>query len=137
MLEKNVRDEIRRRNRIFQKASKAEKRVLIAKDVIKQIEKGRILPQAGDFFKICLDPDKVSDDDKFLSTLDPTASLQELFLSETLPACRCCALGSMMITCTLFNNKELVEDITHDFYLLGTTIARRLPIKNGFNQFFS
>ena len=123
----NVKQEIDRRNKQFKGASNAQKRVLIAKDVIEQIKAKRFIPESGtwvDFNKQC-------------DTLLETDSIQEKFLDKTIKDCNCCALGGLMMSCTLFNNRETVSDIEEHFEAIGDNIDYGTKFHNKFDKIFS
>lgn len=120
-----VKKEIERRNRIFKKASEAEKRVLIAKDVLDQLKSGRIKATRWYFFYLG-DEENDQHDGK---------SLQRTFIENSIPACHCCGVGALMVSCTLFNNKQKIGDIELGGDL-GIAIKNEVPIPNGLNAFF-
>lgn len=96
-----VNDEIAERNRMFTKATKAQRRVLVAKDVIAQLKAGRFTAESG----VWLIGDTV---DAASDKIDP--SLQRAVLAGQVE-CTCCALGSMMASCVLFKNKLKTERV--------------------------
>lgn len=101
-MNKRLQERIEKRNKAFNNASAEEKRVLIAKDVLKQVGKGRIVPTSGSWVYI---PDTFVAED---------ASFQEEFLKESksdIKTCECCALGSMVVSCTLFKNDASIDDV--------------------------
>ena len=125
-----VSKEIKRRNSLFKNATKAERRVMIAEDVIQQIKAKKFIPTSGVFATsdVISSLEGGSDDDR---------SIREILLS-TNATCDCCALGGMMLSCTLFNNKENVSDWTDHFENLGVSVEESdSRIKNGFKQIFS
>lgn len=123
---KRVLKEIEKRNELFKTASKAEKRVLIAKDVIAQINSKRFIPKSGtwtSFTNLWTDNDN---------------SLRETILSDSSIKCECCALGSIMASCTLFNNKYTNRDtIDRDWQDTGYEIEYGNRFKNGLTNIFS
>lgn len=103
--------EIRQRNRAFKKATKAQKRVLIAQDVIAQIKANRLMPIMGSWVVPKTTNNKFMDiNDKF----GDDASVRELFLENKIPKCGCCALGAVFMSCTLYNNKTTTADFTEE-----------------------
>ena len=95
----NITKEIAKRNKLFEQASPAQKRVLIAKDVINLIKSGKITPMTGEWVYPSYKDE--SDDESF----------QKTFLKGNVEDCECCALGSMMLSCTLFKNKVKVNEV--------------------------
>jgi hypothetical protein len=124
LTEKQIEREIERRNSVFKKASNAQKRVLIAKDVLKQITDRRIKPTRGFYVSI-------NDDWRFYAE-----SFRERFISKDIRSCDCCGVGALMVSCTLFNNRQKVGDpeLGCD---LGMAIRDNDNIPNGLNRFFS
>ncbi len=130
--------EIARRNKAFKAASAAEKRVLIAKDVLAQIEAKRFKPIVGRWIEardknnrllplITYDDSRFGEDD----------SVRELFLNETIGSCNCCALGAVFMSCTLYNNQTTVEDFDHETGWFDEIIADGGSFTNGLTRFFS
>lgn len=128
--------EIALRNKKFAAATSAQKRVLIAKDVIAQIKAKRFKARAGTWVRpVFRNGDELDMFDKFD---EETASVRELFLEKKIPACECCALGAMFMSCTLYNNKTTVDsllDETMDFELIVRSKTR--SFSNGLAQFFT
>jgi hypothetical protein len=127
--------EIRRRNKVFTAASPAQKRVLIAKDVIKQIKAKRFIAARGSWLRLY---DKYDNNiaGMFGQILEPDTQIQAMFLSGAAPTCECCALGGIMMACTLYNNNQTVEDLTSDSNI-GRNIRRGTAFSNGLHRFFS
>jgi len=73
-------------NAIFNKASKAERRVMIAEDVLLHITKKKIKPTNWTYFRLPMKKSRV---------IEPDESLQELMLSESKGACTACAIGAL------------------------------------------
>lgn len=132
--EAQVKREIARRNRIFQAATKAEKRVLIAKDVIAQIRAKRLRAKSRAWIiPENLDTPAALPFDAFY---DKDASVQKLFLSKEMAPCNCCALGGLFMSCTLYNNKTTVQELDQAADDLGRMIEADGP-SNGLTKFFS
>jgi hypothetical protein len=129
-----VQREIARRNAAFKKASPAQKRVLIAKDVIAQVKAKRFIAQSGIWAAIC---DK---DGKFVShnnVLKPAdAQVQSLFLSGDVAKCNCCALGGILMSCTLYNNHQSLKDLNQDLDI-SCKVKNGEKFSNGLHRFFS
>src|SRR5688572_10622790 len=92
----NIQKEIARRNKAFKDKTKAQKRVLVAKDIIQLLKLGKIKSEYG----YC---NNAKIENKAWE--NPTAGIRELLLQEQTP-CDCCAKGAIMVSMTLFNNKE-------------------------------
>ena len=163
----NIQKEIEKRNSLFKKATKAEKRVLIAKDVIAQIKANRYVAQSGAFVKAEFNPDI----DDFSHILDEAhylmgekfkeadiavkyeislkkakeainfikKPLREAYLDGTVESCKVCALGGLFMSCTLYNNKTKLDACGYygEASDLGEFIDRSEPISNGLDKFFS
>ncbi len=125
---RQVITEINTRNKAFQNISRAEKRILVAKDVIAQIKAGRFEVATGGFVYMEL-PDSIKNTD----------SIQNLFITGEIPNCKCCGMGAVMMSCTLFKNKETVKDIEQDFEDLGISVfdTDNHRFKNGLLGIFS
>ena len=111
-----VKIEIQRRNELFKGKTKAQKRGLIAQDVLDQIRKGVIFPESGTWvdFETYEISEKI-DDSKF--------GMREAILSKEIRSCRCCALGGIVISCTLFKNKYTIDDFSDNIcYELGDMV---------------
>lgn len=121
-----VKAKITKNNKIFKKANDAQKRVILAKEIISQIKAERFLARRGNFCKI--------ENRGAFKDLD---SIQKLFLSKKIPNCTVCALGSILMAQTIFANKENIGDYESDFYDLGKTIKYKTgDTKNGIVKLF-
>jgi len=159
----NIQKEIEKRNSLFKKATKAEKRVLIAKDVIAQIKANRYVATSGAF----VEAEFNSDIDDFSHILDEAnrlmgakdvvaeynislekakeainfikKPLREAYLDGTVESCNVCALGGLFMSCTLYNNKTKLDALGSfgEASDLGDFIDRKKPISNGLDKFFS
>jgi hypothetical protein len=131
----DVAAEVARRNKLFAKASPAGKRVLIAEDIIAQIKAKRFKPKSG----VWVQPTnaKHTADIELDLTFNGTAPVRELFLEKKIPACECCALGAMFMSCTLYNNKTTVNDFTNEVILDFEETVETGTFKNGLTRFFS
>jgi hypothetical protein len=118
-----VEKEIKRRNKLFKKATKAQKRVLVAKDVINQLKKGKFKAIDGVFGDI----DYTSEGD---------LSARDEFLKGEI-TCQACALGAMFMSCTLFNNNLSLRENNYAFPDIGDGVKKGLDYKNGFNKLFA
>jgi hypothetical protein len=130
-----LKREIAKRNRVFEAATTAEKRVLIAKDVIAQIKARRYRPRLGTWAKAVTNDGRRTNP-SFVFGED--ASIRELFLSKKIVACECCALGAMFMSCTLYNNKMTAEQFAEQLdYEFDVRVATPGGLSNGLNLFFS
>jgi hypothetical protein len=99
----------KRRNTKFKLASKAQKRVMIAKDVIKQINEKKFWATRGDWATVRID--------KELSKETQACSVLENKDTE----CSCCALGAMMLSEIRHMDKITIKDLDLDVYFGETT----------------
>ena len=126
-----LKELITKRNKAFTNKTNAEKRVLVAKDVLAQIKQKKFIPSTGTFLN-------------FYNLDNNTTNLREAFLagyssaySNTPAECNCCALGAMMMSCTLFNNNiDLVKD-ERQLFKTGEAIRGDYVFGNGLNTIFS
>lgn len=143
-----LENEIKRRTQVFNAASPAKKRVLIAEDVLAQIAARRYKPQTGSWITaFCgdtffdnlvnipdIDGDLIQHPDNGIPS---NASVQKLFLDKTITSCSCCALGSLMMSCTLYSNKQTAEDLWGESDSLGAMVFDNEKLSNGLNKYFS
>lgn len=134
-IQKKIDREITRRNRVFKKASNAKKRVLIAKDVLKQIAVKKFLPRPGYWYHLPPSIDNCPQSD---------APLQQALLSTNKrEACTGCALGSLFISCTLFNNNVTISEAETENAngafgrAIDTEFETKPVFHNGLDQIFS
>lgn len=124
---KMVNAEVLKRNVAFKSTNAAGKRVLIAKDVLKQIKDGRFVPAPGDWADL-----------KFAPAENPWElngeSLRETFLSGKVESCKCCALGGLFTSCTLFKNEVTVKETST--INIGLEIRAGNKFKNGLDKIF-
>lgn len=115
----------------FKKATKAQKRVMIAQDVLDQIRVKRYVATSGTWISPTWQKsaaEKLSHDD----------SVQKLFENKTLKKCNVCALGGLFMSCTVLNNKTKVEDLDDAADNLGDCISDDdYKMSNGLKSFFS
>ena len=125
-----INESLRKSNAAFKKATKAEKRVMIAKDVLAQIKAKRYVPESGTW----VDPNW-----NIRNEIDGTESVQKLFADRTIETCNVCALGGLFMSCTNLNNNTCVSDINYGGE--GTEIGERIQdgdtLSNGLNKIFS
>jgi hypothetical protein len=119
-------------NEEFKKATKAQKRVMIAKDVLAQIKLKRYFAESGEWVRPLWSGDQKSIDIK----LDPNSSIKDAFKSKAINSCRVCALGGLFMSCTNLNNNTTVQDLKNETYI-GDLVADGDKISNGLNRIFT
>ena len=119
-------------NEEFKKATKAQKRVMIAKDVLAQIKAERYFPERGEWVRPLWSDDQKSIDIK----LDPNSSIKDAFKSKAINSCQVCALGGLFMSCTNLNNNTTVQDMKTEYYL-GEVVQDNDKISNGLNRIFT
>jgi hypothetical protein len=107
---KTVEQIIAENNAIFRAASPAQKRVMIASDVITRINSKQYEPTSGTW----VDFNYTGEDSNYNSELDDwedkeNISAQKAFIGNEL-TCECCALGGLMASCVVFKNNVTVDD---------------------------
>jgi len=131
-----VAREIARREKLFKAANNAEKRVLIAKDVIAQIKTKKIKPTSGHFISAKQNP-RVAES-IYSSDLDDSDA-RKILLTNHITQCACCALGGLFVSCTLYNNNTTLNQFVYNN--IGEVINReryhRDGFSNGLDKFFS
>ncbi len=133
LAERAVQREIARRNKIFSAATAAEKRVLVAKDVIAQIKLKRVVPASG----VWIDPKRYEPLNLVGDETVAAQSIQRDLLTGELDRCSCCALGAVFVSCTLFNNQTTVKDLDNARFGLGDSVEEDEKLSNGMNRVFS
>jgi hypothetical protein len=124
--------EINKLNEEFKKATKAQKRVMIAKDVLAQIKAERYFPERGKWVRPFWSDDQKSIDIK----LDPNSSIKDAFKSKAINSCKVCALGGLFMSCTNLNNNTTVGDMKTEYYI-GEFVNDDVKISNGLNRIFT
>lgn len=81
---------IEKRNKIFLKASPAEKRIMIAEDTIQQLNSKKIIAEAGVYFQSDI-------------PLKRGKSLQDELIKKQ-PTCNVCQIGGLFASCVTINN---------------------------------
>ena len=117
-------------NAEFKKATKAQKRVMIAQDVLAQLKAKRYVAESGCWVQ----PNIHSAWEQKLSHHD---SVQELFIEQKIESCNVCALGGLFMSCTNFNNNTLLEDLYDASSELGELIGEEEKLSNKLNSIFS
>lgn len=106
-----------KKNEIFRAATKSEKRVMIAKDVLEQLKLKRIKAKGGAYVEFPNSVGIIND------VKNKTKQVCEL-LEEN--RCECCAFGSMIISDILINDKvECGEIKASGFLIVGETRLRK------------
>ena len=116
-------------NEKFKKATKAQKRVMIAQDVLAQIKTKRYVAESGCWVQ----PNINAACEKNLKDED---SVQELFAKKKIKSCNVCALGGLFMSCINLNNNTTVEDLKKEFYI-GDFVYDDTKISNGLNRIFT
>lgn len=91
---------IKTQNKKFEKSTKAEKRVMIAEDVIIQIKSRRIEPNVGTYFEVYKKGD-------FLK-LERNGLRNQIVAPDV--SCSCCQLGGMFSACVRMNGDYMVKE---------------------------
>jgi phosphoribosylformylglycinamidine (FGAM) synthase-like enzyme len=111
-------NKIKKLNAEFKKATKAQKRVMIAQDVLAQLKAKRYVAESGCWVKPNID----SAWEQKLSHHD---SVQELFIEQKIESCNVCALGGLFMSCTNFASSELGD------------LIEEVKLSNKLNSIFS
>lgn len=99
------KSQIQKWNDYFKSLSKKGKRVAIAKDVLKQLEKDKYIARKGVYTSYLTD---LSTSQEEFGQLN----VRENF--DKINKCEVCALGSMVLSCTKFVNKLSFNDINSE-----------------------
>jgi hypothetical protein len=116
-------------NAEFKKANKAQKRVMIAQDVLAQIKAKRYFAESGCWVQ----PNIKAACEKNLKDED---SVQELFAKKKIKSCNVCALGGLFMSCINLNNNTTVQDLKDETYI-GDLVADDDKLSNGLNRIFT
>ncbi len=90
----------KRINRKFQKATPAQRRVMIAKDALEQINAEKFVPRTGTWTSVRLGNGCEAE---WREPLQPA-------LLDPKTECRCCGVGSLFLSYVRINNKATAED---------------------------
>lgn len=96
----DITQTINRNNKIWANASKRERRVLLARDVIAQINAEKIIPMQGTWAS--------SADGRQL--VAGGGSVQKAIISGEIPKCDCCAVGGLMLSAIKYCNNINIEE---------------------------
>jgi hypothetical protein len=101
-IRKNENDRIRRRNKRFKEATKAEKRVIIAKDVLTQLALGKIKATNGTYLLSDELTEAVDAYDSYVNYGDcdnkEAGETQICDVFKDMKSCKACALGSVFVS---------------------------------------
>ena len=122
---------INKLNAEFKKATKAQKRVMIAQDVLAQLKAKRYVAESGCWVQANYNSTATWADIKY------TDSVQELFAEKTIESCNVCALGGLFMSCTNLNNNTLLEELDDVSEDLGNLIDEEEKLSNKLNKIFS
>lgn len=117
-----LRKEIARRKLAWEKAKPAQRRVMVAQDVLDSIEARQIVPGTG-----C-----------WVRTSDITAGDNESLQVASLSGrgnCECCAMGGLMLSIVRFTNKVTVAD-GYEKLQLATILAGEQKDRVGITKLF-
>lgn len=104
----------------FDKLSKNKKAVLVAQDVLAQLEAEKYIAHTGNYI------------DSYNSTQDFKGDIKEQF--DTLEPCGVCALGSMLLSATHLGNKLTFDDLS--ISCSGIEDINNLKVISLFNSIF-
>lgn len=128
-MNKKITSTIKNTNEQFKKATKAEKRVMIAKDVLAQLKSKRYTAENGVWVSA------IYADDNDVCSSD---SVQTLFADKIIEKCYVCALGGLFMSCTNLGNTTTIRDFKHEASTeLGYRIFRDRKLSNGLNNIFN
>lgn len=106
----DINAEIERRNALFNRASKAQQRVLIAQDVIDQLKAKRLVATRGVWVKPHYNAAKVAIG-IFSNRPLAEVSVREAYLDKRITSCQTCGIGSLLASCVLFKNEVTTEEV--------------------------
>ena len=119
-----IEKEIARRNKIWKNASKSERQVLVAKDVLKRIKAKKFTAKERNWVTI---KSKGSD----------SQSLQTCFLSET-NLCQGCAMGGLMVGLISYKNEVTLADTwinnSNEHYIPGHAVRGAFSLDSVFTE---
>ena len=124
-------NKIKNINAEFKKANKAQKRVMIAQDVLAQLKAKRYVAESGCWVQANYNPTVT------LAEIKYDDSVQELFAEKTIESCNVCALGGLFMSCTNLNNNTLLEELDDVSEDLGNLIDEEEKLSNKLNKIFS
>lgn len=89
------------RNEAFQKLTKAEQRVEIAKDVIRALNSRKLIAESGVFFK--------SNEDGVFNVVSEQQQLKDAFHDDKIEKCHVCALGAVFVEAAKHDDEAVNE----------------------------
>ena len=98
---KKINTETIKKNKAFEKATKPERRVMVAKDVLEQLKKRQLVAMAGRYVGLQFMPT--------YSSLNPNLDIKENY--DKVQECHVCALGACIMATTRFTNQLNFEDV--------------------------
>jgi len=98
-MKKSVLKMVEKRKEQWKNASKAERKILLAKDVLAQLRAKKIKTTTGEWLTFNVGGTKWDKKEEEI------CNLQVDFLNKNIENCECCALGGLMLSCTLYQNK--------------------------------
>jgi hypothetical protein len=120
-------------NAAFKKATKAQKRVMIAQDVLAQIKAKRYVAEPGRWVVPTFSENFCNTDDY----PDTVPSVQQLFASKEIESCNVCALGGLFMSCTNLNNHTTYDQFNDESEDIGSLIGYEEGLSNELDVFFS
>ena len=92
--------QVEQSNKTFAKASREQKIVMVAKDVLQMLDLGRIKARHGEYFSV----------NRGKAATYRQVQASTLLKLPELPACNVCAIGGAMVAATLRLNKAMLQD---------------------------
>jgi hypothetical protein len=89
-----LNNRIKRLNEAYRKATPAKRRLMIAKDALKQIKAGQINPLSGTYVRLWTE-----------GVIDEDTNLQPVLLKDNEVTCDCCAKGALFTSCVRLSNR--------------------------------
>jgi hypothetical protein len=114
-------------NAAFKKASRAEKRVMVAKDVIARLKTKQYRATEGRWVEPTMR--------NFIPYDARELSLQKQIVEES-EKCACCGIGAVTLSCIVFNNNATLGDLTDhklDFDVMENTEGDKFGLKKIFS----
>lgn len=115
-----------KRNAAFKAASKAEKRVLIAKDVLAQLKAGKYAADPGNWATVKAPSSDIEKSTEVCTIIDDPRS-----------ECSCCALGALMLSEIRLNDNLKVGKVDEDAIYNGEVQIDHNGAGDRLNRYFS
>lgn len=116
---------IQANNLAFKKATKPQKRVMIAQDVLAQIKAKKFRAKEGTW----VSPSR--------NLGYGTEGVREAFAAGEMGHCNVCALGGLFMSCTNLNGGTTFNDFDSEADEIGYLIEMKNTLSNGLDKFFS